>query len=106
MEVQGHQIDVWFGFSLTERLEGDLNHLQRFTETSIGNLPSIIQDSSPDTPQPNAYDLKQGWMNGIFGCLRPVLSIIGKGVQDNKNGQGKYLLVKYVMWRIRVDFCT
>lgn len=97
--MQGHQSDVWFGFSLTDKLEEDLNNLQRFTETSIS-----IQDSSPDTPQPNAYDLKQGWMNGIFGCLRPVLSIIGKGVQDNKNGQGKYLLYwsNILFKRIRV----
>ncbi|XP_050514638.1 mitogen-activated protein kinase kinase kinase 13-A isoform X3 [Diabrotica virgifera virgifera] len=50
------------------------------------NIPAACQDSSPDTPQP-AYDLKQGWMNGIFGCLRPVLSIIGKGVVENKNNQ-------------------
>ncbi|RZC37328.1 mitogen-activated protein kinase kinase kinase 13, partial [Asbolus verrucosus] len=44
-----------------------------------------VQDSSPDTPQP-AYDLNKGWITGIFGCLRPVLSIIGKGaVNEIKN---------------------
>ncbi|XP_049818926.1 mitogen-activated protein kinase kinase kinase 13 isoform X3 [Aethina tumida] len=53
-------------------------------DSAVVNIPPVGQDSSPDTPQP-AYDLKQGWMNGIFGCLRPVLSIIGKGVVENKN---------------------
>ncbi|XP_044732924.1 mitogen-activated protein kinase kinase kinase 13 isoform X2 [Chrysoperla carnea] len=50
------------------------------------------EDSSPDTPQPagvgvcTVNDPKQGWMDGIFGCLRPVLSIIGKAaVNDIKN---------------------
>lgn len=69
------------------RIEGEMGNLQKLTESTIVNIPPVIQDSSPDTPQPNAYDLKQGWMNGIFGCLRPVLSIIGKGVVENKNGQ-------------------
>ncbi|KAG5867706.1 hypothetical protein JTB14_019123 [Gonioctena quinquepunctata] len=50
------------------------------------NIPAACQDSSPDTPQPG-HDIKQGWINGIFGCLRPVLSIIGKGVVENKNAQ-------------------
>ncbi|KAJ8954615.1 hypothetical protein NQ318_003149 [Aromia moschata] len=55
-------------------------------ENAVVNIPAACQDSSPDTPQP-AYDIKQGWMNGIFGCLRPVLSIIGKGVVENRNTQ-------------------
>ncbi|KAF5288232.1 hypothetical protein FQA39_LY04000 [Lamprigera yunnana] len=43
------------------------------------SVPEAIcnNDSSPDTSQPG-FALKQGWMEGIFGCLRPVLSIIGK----------------------------
>ncbi|XP_056648259.1 mitogen-activated protein kinase kinase kinase 13 isoform X1 [Diorhabda sublineata] len=60
--------------------------LPKITNDYAVNIPAVCQDSSPDTPQP-AYDLKQGWMNGIFGCLRPVLSIIGKGVVENKNNQ-------------------
>lgn len=60
-----------------------------FSQNAI-NIPAVCQDSSPDTPQP-AYPeaAKQGWINGIFGCLRPVLSIIGKGVVENKNPQGE-----------------
>ncbi|XP_060535359.1 mitogen-activated protein kinase kinase kinase 13 isoform X2 [Cylas formicarius] len=60
--------------------------LQKMAADAVVNIPPVIQDSSPDTPQP-AYDPKQGWVNGIFGCLRPVLSIIGKGVAENKNAQ-------------------
>lgn len=57
------------------------------------NIPGAMcnNDSSPETPQP-AYAHKQGWMwvGGIFGCLRPVLSIIGKaGVNEIKGNQGK-----------------
>lgn len=55
------------------------------------------EKNTPDTvPQPAGSgpcavsDPKQGWMDGIFGCLRPVLSIIGKaGVNDIKNQPGK-----------------
>ncbi|XP_018568344.1 mitogen-activated protein kinase kinase kinase 13 isoform X2 [Anoplophora glabripennis] len=60
--------------------------LHKITNETAVNIPVACQDSSPDTPQP-AYDIKQGWMNGIFGCLRPVLSIIGKGVVENRNTQ-------------------
>lgn len=50
--------------------------------------PLCNNDSSPDTPQP-AFALKQGWMDGIFGCLRPVLSIIGKAnAHEIKGNQG------------------
>ncbi|CAG9855934.1 unnamed protein product [Phyllotreta striolata] len=59
----------------------------KLTDEYAINLPATCQDSSPDTPQAEYYDLKQGWINGIFGCLRPVLSMIGKGVADNKNAQ-------------------
>ncbi|XP_018323033.1 mitogen-activated protein kinase kinase kinase 13 isoform X2 [Agrilus planipennis] len=41
-------------------------------------------DSSPETPQV-PYN-KQGWMEGIFGCLRPVLSIIGKANANEIKG--------------------
>lgn len=45
-------------------------------------------DSSPDTPQPR-FNVKPGWMDGIFGCLRPFLSVIGKaGVNEIKGNQG------------------
>ncbi|XP_076271858.1 mitogen-activated protein kinase kinase kinase 13 wallenda isoform X3 [Rhynchophorus ferrugineus] len=67
-------------------IEDELGNIQKFTDATIVNITPAIQDS-PDTPQPEAYDLKPGWMNGIFGCLRPVLNIIGKGVVENKNGQ-------------------
>ncbi|CAH1155734.1 unnamed protein product [Phaedon cochleariae] len=63
----------------------DYNIPQIVNEYAV-NIPAACQDSSPETPQP-AYDPKQGWINGIFGCLRPVLSIIGKGVSENKNAQ-------------------
>lgn len=54
------------------------------------NISATCQDSSPDTPQPAYPEVaKPGWMNGIFGCLRPVLSIIGKGVVENRNSQGE-----------------
>ncbi|KRT86350.1 protein kinase, partial [Oryctes borbonicus] len=44
-------------------------------------------DSSPDTPQPG-FNVKPGWMDGIFGCLRPFLSVIGKaGVNEIKGNQ-------------------
>ncbi|VEN45229.1 unnamed protein product [Callosobruchus maculatus] len=50
-----------------------------------------VDDSSPEAPHPPPYDPsaagKQGWMTGIFGCLRPVLSIIGKGVVDSRSSQ-------------------
>lgn len=61
-----------------------------YSQNAVVNIPAACQDSSPDSPQP-AYPgtAKQGWMNGIFGCLRPVLSIIGKGVVENKNPQGE-----------------
>ncbi|KAF5280522.1 hypothetical protein FQR65_LT00273 [Abscondita terminalis] len=51
------------------------------------SVPEAIcnNDSSPDTPQP-AFALKQGWMDGIFGCLRPVLSIIGKANSNEIKG--------------------
>nr|CAI5863831.1 unnamed protein product [Callosobruchus analis] len=53
-----------------------------------------VDDSSPEAPHPQPYDPsaagKQGWMTGIFGCLRPVLSIIGKGVVDSRSSQGQY----------------
>ncbi|CAH1123108.1 unnamed protein product [Ceutorhynchus assimilis] len=65
----------------------ELGNLQKLAESSVVNVPGAIQDSSPDTPQPNVYDLKQGWINGIFGCLRPVLGIIGKTVVDTRPGQ-------------------
>lgn len=58
------------------------------------NIPgAMCNDSSPETPQP-AFALKQGWMDGIFGCLRPVLSIIGKtGVNEIKgNHQGEFII--------------
>lgn len=46
-------------------------------------------DSSPEITQP-PHALKQGWMEGIFGCLRPMLSIIGKGgVNEIKGNSGK-----------------
>ncbi|CAH1105459.1 unnamed protein product [Psylliodes chrysocephalus] len=61
--------------------------LPKITNDYAVNIPGACQDSSPDSPQPANYDLKQGWINGIFGCLRPVLSIIGKGVVENKNPQ-------------------
>lgn len=60
------------------------NHLNSFSLHKSVSEPAMVvsgsqlaQDSSPDTPQPG-YDLNKGWF-GIFGCLRPVLSIIGKG---------------------------
>ncbi|XP_030753356.1 mitogen-activated protein kinase kinase kinase 13 isoform X2 [Sitophilus oryzae] len=69
-----------------DRFENELDNLQKLADAAIVNMPPSIQDS-PDTPQPEAYGLKPGWMTGIFGCLRPVLNIIGKGVAENKNGQ-------------------
>lgn len=42
-------------------------------------------DSSPEATQP--VDSKQhGWIHGIFGCLRPVLSIIGKATNNEIKG--------------------
>lgn len=56
-------------------------------------------DSSPDTPQP-AF-VKPGWMDGIFGCLRPFLSVIGKaGVNEIKGNQGTFLS-KAMFWSIQ-----
>ncbi|KAL1517763.1 hypothetical protein ABEB36_001489 [Hypothenemus hampei] len=68
------------------RLESELDNLQKLAESNIV-IPPTVQDSSPDTPQPNVYDMKQGLMSGFFGCLRPVFSLIVKGVVDNKNIQ-------------------
>ncbi|XP_066249936.1 mitogen-activated protein kinase kinase kinase 13 isoform X1 [Euwallacea similis] len=70
-----------------QRLEDELSSLHILADANVVNMPPVVQDSSPDTPQPHVYDLKQGWMTGIFGCLRPMLNIIGKGVQDSKNTQ-------------------
>lgn len=53
------------------------------------NNTSIGPDTSPGSPQPTAYDLNKGWITGIFGCLRPVLSIIGKTAINDVNSQGK-----------------
>lgn len=49
-------------------------------------------DSSPACSQNPINSKQQGWINGIFGCLRPVLSIIGKaGTNEIKgNQQGTY----------------
>lgn len=59
---------------------------------AVVNIPGAMcnnNDSSPETPQP-AFPHKGGWWEGgIFGCLRPVLSIIGKGgVNEIKGNQG------------------
>lgn len=53
------------------------------------NIPgAMCNDSSPDLPQPT-YAMKQGWMDSVFGCLRPVLSIIGKNnANEIKGNQG------------------
>ncbi|XP_063910272.1 mitogen-activated protein kinase kinase kinase 13-like isoform X2 [Zophobas morio] len=72
------------------RLQNELNNFSLQKSVSeptmvAATMPPAVQDSSPDTPQP-AYDLNKGWITGIFGCLRPVLSIIGKGaVNEIKN---------------------
>jgi hypothetical protein len=72
------------------RLQNELNNFSLHKSASeptmvAGTIPQVVQDSSPDTPQP-AYDLNKGWITGILGCLRPVLSIIGKGaVNEIKN---------------------
>ena len=59
-------------------------------------------DSSPDTPQPQ-LDLKQGWIEGIFGCLRPMLSIIGKAnTHEMRRNQGT---VKYTSCVRLTYFC-
>lgn len=50
-------------------------------------------DSSPEITQANQA-LKQGWIDGIFGCLRPMLSMFGKGgVNEIKGSQGTYMKV-------------
>ncbi|XP_015833522.1 mitogen-activated protein kinase kinase kinase 13 isoform X2 [Tribolium castaneum] len=73
------------------RLQNELNNFSLHKSASeptmvATTIPQPQQDSSPDTPQPAPYDLNKGWMTGIFGCLRPVLSIIGKGaVSEIKN---------------------
>ncbi|XP_044268988.1 mitogen-activated protein kinase kinase kinase 13-A isoform X2 [Tribolium madens] len=71
------------------RLQNELNN---FSLHKSASEPTMVaptqpqQDSSPDTPQPAPYDLNKGWMTGIFGCLRPVLSVIGRGaVSEIKN---------------------
>lgn len=53
------------------------------------NVPGAESgDTSPDITQANQA-LKQGWMDGIFGCLRPMLSMFGKaGVNEIKGSQG------------------
>lgn len=62
------------------------------TKVAISIPNAGVNDSSPETPQ-QAFALKQGWMDSVFGCLRPVLSIIGKaGVNEIKGNQGNLLL--------------
>ncbi|XP_017767959.1 PREDICTED: mitogen-activated protein kinase kinase kinase 12 isoform X3 [Nicrophorus vespilloides] len=52
---------------------------------SVPGAAQGYDSSSPDTPQTAR---KQGWMQGIFGCLQPVLSIIGKsGTNEIKGNQ-------------------
>lgn len=48
-------------------------------------------DSSPETPPPEYAHKPQGWFwaRGIFGCLNPIFSIVGKaGVNEIKGNQG------------------
>lgn len=65
-----------------------------FIALKIDNEPNFVkstdcQDSSPDIDISHPpYLLKQTWMNGLFACLRPVLSMIGKGVAENNTNQG------------------
>lgn len=88
---------TWFLYHIqlrqvTEADVAKLNLVLYSSQNAVVNLSAACQDSSPDTPQPAFPEAaKQGWMNGIFGCLRPVLSIIGKGVVENRNPQGKNL---------------
>uniref|UniRef100_A0AAR5PZK1 Mitogen-activated protein kinase kinase kinase n=1 Tax=Dendroctonus ponderosae TaxID=77166 RepID=A0AAR5PZK1_DENPD len=69
------------------RLENELDNLHKLAESSIVNMASAVQDSSPDTPQPLGYNMKPEWMYGIFGCLRPLFCTTGKGMVDPKSGQ-------------------
>ncbi|KAL3284694.1 hypothetical protein HHI36_018843 [Cryptolaemus montrouzieri] len=74
------------------------SQLEQFTIHKSSSEPAVAIDiptkgmqksspfGTPDTPPP-PYDIKQGWMTGIFGCLRPVLSIIGKGGHEIRNEQ-------------------
>lgn len=59
-----------------------------------GALPpgADTSDSSPDTTQQPMNSKQNGWIHGIFGCLRPVLSIIGKATNNEIKGnqQGIY----------------
>ncbi|XP_045462128.1 mitogen-activated protein kinase kinase kinase 13-B isoform X2 [Harmonia axyridis] len=74
------------------------SELEQFTIHKSSSEPAVAIDipakglqnvspfGTPDTPPP-PYDIKQGWMTGIFGCLRPVLSIIGKGGHEIRNDE-------------------
>lgn len=85
-----HLLISYLYFSVV-RLQNELNNFSLHKSASepaivAPTIPQPAQDSSPDTPQPAPYDLNKGWITGIFGCLRPVLSIIGKGaVNEIKN---------------------
>ncbi|CAH0547122.1 unnamed protein product [Brassicogethes aeneus] len=53
------------------------------SECYLKNIPVIINKPiDQNTPQ-NAHKIKQGWINDFFGCLQPVFSIIGKGVEEH-----------------------
>ncbi|XP_074033037.1 mitogen-activated protein kinase kinase kinase 13 wallenda isoform X1 [Leptinotarsa decemlineata] len=66
-------------------IKDDLTPQQIANEYAV-NFPADCQGSSPDTPPPGT-DLKQRLKLGIFGCLGPVLALLGKGVDENKNAQ-------------------
>ena len=57
---------------------------------TVGDLTEQHIDydvSSPDSPngvQINFRDTKMTWLDGIVGCLRPVLTIMGKKHQPGK----------------------
>ncbi|XP_022917912.1 mitogen-activated protein kinase kinase kinase 13-B isoform X2 [Onthophagus taurus] len=63
------------------------NNLDQLDIQDGGGHPQVVgikvpesqcNDSSPDASQ-TEFNVNKGWMNGIFGCLRPFLSAIGKG---------------------------
>ena len=74
------------------------------SSTTVGHLSSpALLDAPPTTPTGSTAHIynaasQKGFLDGVFGCLRPVLSFIGKATAAELKHQGlsslQQLLVK------------
>jgi len=66
------------------------------SSTTLGHLSSspALLDAPPTTPTGSASHIysaasQKGFLDGVFGCLRPVLSFIGKATAAELKQQGQ-----------------